>query len=96
MATPLLARLIRLAGGKALDRAVARVLPAGKGAGLAKGLTGAALARLATRSVPGALVIGGGLLAKMLYDRRHAKPTAPAPEARAPVPPADDDTHVVG
>lgn len=28
-----------------------------------------AVARLATRSVPGAIVVGGGLLAKTLYDR---------------------------
>ncbi|QNE06246.1 hypothetical protein [Croceicoccus marinus] len=33
-------------------------------------LLAAAVARAATRSVPGAVVIGGGLLAKALYDRR--------------------------
>jgi hypothetical protein len=27
------------------------------------------VARVATRSVPGALLVGGGLLAKTLYDR---------------------------
>jgi hypothetical protein len=32
-------------------------------------LIGTAAARIATRSVPGALVVGGGLLAKTLYDR---------------------------
>ena len=97
MATPLLARLIRFGGGKLLDSAVARVVPVGKvaGSGLAKGLTGAALARLATRSVPGAIVVGGGLLAKMLYDRRHAKPSAPAPEMRESQP-NDDDADVLG
>ncbi|HTN15487.1 MAG TPA: hypothetical protein VL017_09840 [Devosia sp.] len=31
----------------------------------------AAVTRLATRSVPGALVVGGGLVAKALYDRRQ-------------------------
>jgi hypothetical protein len=29
----------------------------------------AAVARMATRSVPGALLVGGGLFAKVLYDR---------------------------
>ena len=44
-----------------------------RGRGLAQTLIGTAIARIATRSVPGAIVIGGGLLAKTLYDRRHAK-----------------------
>lgn len=35
------------------------------------------LAKVATRSVPGAIVIGGGLLAKTLYDRAHARKKAP-------------------
>ena len=98
MALPLLARLIRFAGGKALDRAVARVLPGGKAAGsrLSKGLAGAAMARIATRSVPGAIVVGGGLLAKMLYDRRHAKAGPPAPSAQKPATPEDEDTDAIG
>lgn len=33
-------------------------------------LVGTAVARVATTSVPGALVVGGALLAKSLYDRR--------------------------
>ena len=99
MAIPLLARLIRLGSGKLLDSAVARVLPAKSSKGIAAGLTGAALARIAARSVPGAIVIGGGLLAKWLYDRRRAvpeEPAGPAPEARAPASPPDDDSHVLG
>jgi hypothetical protein len=36
-------------------------------------LLGTAIARIATRSVPGALIVGGGMLAKTLYDRKHAK-----------------------
>ena len=39
-------------------------------------LVSTALARIATRSVPGAIVIGGGLLAKTLYDRRRGKAAA--------------------
>jgi hypothetical protein len=40
-----------------------------KGRGMAQTLIGTAVARLATRSVPGAILVGGGLLAKALYDR---------------------------
>lgn len=40
---------------------------------LGKKLVTAALTRVASRSVPGAIVVGGGLLAKTLYDRRKAK-----------------------
>ncbi|PZT90454.1 MAG: hypothetical protein DI637_03870 [Citromicrobium sp.] len=31
------------------------------------------LAKLATRSVPGAVIVGGGALAKTLYDRRKSR-----------------------
>ena len=41
-----------------------------RGRSMAQTLIGAAIARIATRSVPGAIVVGGGLLAKTLYDRR--------------------------
>lgn len=40
-----------------------------KGRSMAQTLLGTAVARIATRSVPGALLVGGGLLAKTLYDR---------------------------
>ncbi len=40
-----------------------------KGRGMMQTLIGTAVARVATRSVPGALLVGGGLLAKALYDR---------------------------
>lgn len=73
----LLARIARSTGGKLLDKAAQRLLPAAAEAQMAKPsltrtLAGAALTRIATRSVPGAIVIGGGLLAKELYDRRRA------------------------
>lgn len=50
-----------------------------------------AATRLATRSVPGALVVGSGLVAKALYERHkrkreeaeQASPTAPAAEKPA-------------
>jgi hypothetical protein len=40
---------------------------------LTRGLAGTAIARIATRSVPGAIVVGGGILAKALYDRRRSR-----------------------
>lgn len=46
------------------------------GRGMAQTLFSTAVARIATRSVPGAIVVGGGLLAKALWDRSkgaHAK-----------------------
>ncbi len=44
-----------------------------KGRSMKQTMVGTALARLATRSVLGALVVGGGLLAKTLFDRRRGK-----------------------
>lgn len=40
-------------------------------------LIGAIAARIATRSVPGALLVGGALLAKAIYDQRKAKDAPP-------------------
>jgi len=42
-----------------------------KGRTMTQTLVGTALARIATRSVPGALIVGGGLLAKTLFDRKR-------------------------
>lgn len=39
-------------------------------------LISTALARVAMRSVPGAILVGGGLLAKTLFDRRRGKHAA--------------------
>ncbi len=36
-------------------------------------LASVAVAKIATRSLPGALVVGGGMLAKTLFDRRRAR-----------------------
>ena len=44
-----------------------------KGRSMAQTLVSTALARLATRSVPGALLVGGGMLAKALFDRRKSR-----------------------
>jgi len=40
---------------------------------LAAKIAMAAATRIATRSVPGAIVVGGAMLAKTLYDRKRAK-----------------------
>ena len=40
---------------------------------LGQRIAGAALLRVATRSVPGAILVGGGLIAKALHDRRKAR-----------------------
>lgn len=40
---------------------------------LGQTLISTGLARIATRSVPGAVIVGGGALAKALYDRRKSK-----------------------
>ena len=47
-----------------------------KGRSLGQSLVGTMIARVATRSVPGALIVGGGLLAKTLYDRKRARGAA--------------------
>ena len=70
----ILRKIARQHGGKVLDGAIGKALPGTDGKGtLLSGIAGAALVRIATRSVPGAIVVGGGLLAKTLYDRRRAK-----------------------
>jgi hypothetical protein len=54
-----------------------------KGRGMAQTLIGTAVARVATRSVPGALIVGGGLLAKTLYDRSKKRSAAKAEGEKA-------------
>lgn len=44
-----------------------------KGRSMTQTLVSTAIARLATRSIPGALLVGGGMLAKALYDRRKSR-----------------------
>lgn len=94
MTNLVLADLALRGGGQLLRRAVERTLLGAKysqadAANLVKGrsmtqtLVGTALARIAARSVPGALVIGGGLLAKTLYDRRRGKAAAKSAGSKA-------------
>ncbi|MFC4290833.1 hypothetical protein ACFOWX_00185 [Sphingorhabdus arenilitoris] len=44
-----------------------------RGKGLIAFGVGLAAARIATRSLPGAALVGGALLAKAIYDRRKEK-----------------------
>jgi len=90
----LIARIARQGGGKLLDLAVGRLFPDKPEAKVKKKLdptkaitgavAGAALTRFATRSVPGAIVVGGGILAKKLYDRRKARKAEAEKQATPP------------
>jgi len=44
-----------------------------------KRIASAALVRVATRSVPGAILVSGGLIAKALHDRHKARQTPGSP-----------------
>lgn len=104
MPKQLIARLAREHGPKLIDKAVGRAMGGGKagaGADLAKdapipkpGLTQriatGLLIRIATKSVPGAIIVGGGLLAKHLYAKKRAKDQAKDQNsaAKAAPPPA--------
>jgi uncharacterized membrane protein YebE (DUF533 family) len=58
-----------------------------RGNGLLGAGIGIAATRIATRSVPGALLVGGAFVAKKLYDNRKAHKQSKA--AIAPPPPAN-------
>jgi hypothetical protein len=87
MADSLLTKIARQSGGKLLDHAVGRIeaaVPKGK-PGLIGKIAGAALVRIATRSVPGAIVVTGGLIAKSLHDKRKAKKIIAEAQAESPL-----------
>ena len=89
MTNLIIADLALRGGGQLLRHAVERTLLGAKfspakaknivaGRTMFQTLLGTAVARIATRSVPGAILVGGGLLAKSLLDRREDKRTARA------------------
>ena len=89
MTNVVLADIALRSGGQLLRHAVERTLlgvkyDKGKARDIVKGrsmtqtLVSTAIARLATRSVPGALLVCGGMLAKALYDRRKSRAEAQA------------------
>ena len=87
----ILADIVRKNGGKLLDSAIDRLLPASEAAAkktLLGGIAGAVALRVATRSVPGAIVVGSGLIAKRLYDRRRATAAKPDGDKGKPKPKA--------
>lgn len=76
----LIAKLAREGGGKLLDHAIGKLLAEGKARSatkpkstLAGKAASAAMAQVARRSVPAAILIGGAVLAKHLYDRRRTR-----------------------
>lgn len=82
----ILGTLVRKGGGKLIDTAVARLLPdqpepKGRGGNLLRGAAGALALRVASRSVPGAIVVASGALAKKLYDRRRVRRSAQGKKA---------------
>ena len=85
----LISRVLRKHGDKLLDNALHRLFPNERGAAPAKkpGIGGriarAALMKVATRSVPGAILVGSGLLAKHLHDRRKAARAAAGDRSEA-------------
>lgn len=66
--------LLRTLAGAAVGEAVGRR----KGHGLLGAGLGILATRIATRSLPGALAIGGALVAKKLYDQRQERKRIPA------------------
>ena len=94
MTNLLIADLALRGGGQLLRHAIERTVLGAKytpdkakkivkGRSMVQTLIGTAAARIATRSVPGAIVVGGGLLAKALYDRREGKRSARTSGTRA-------------
>lgn len=83
----LIARIARQNGGKLLNAAIDTLLPVDAAAvgkkSLLGGVIGAVAVRVATRSVPGAIVVGGAVIAKRLYDKRRAAPVKSAQKRKS-------------
>jgi len=77
----LLAKIARIGGNRLLNQAVDRIDAAAPKIkpSVTGRLAGSALLRIASRSVPGAIVVTGGLIAKTLHDRRKTKRLTSAP-----------------
>ena len=87
MTNLILTDLLLRGGGQILRHAVEAALLSTKydkskakkiitGRSLTQTIISTAVARIATRSVPGAILVGGASLAKLLYDRRRGKRAA--------------------
>ena len=84
MTNLILTDLLLRGGGQIMRHAVEAALLASKydkskakkiikGRSLTQTIVSTAVARIATRSVPGAILVGGASLAKLLYDRRRGR-----------------------
>lgn len=84
-----IAQIARKHGPRLLQQAVGRLAgdpvmrnevltPGGKPAkpSIGERIASVALLRIATKSVPGAILVSGGLIAKALHDRRKARRSA--------------------
>jgi hypothetical protein len=68
----LLAGIARRGGNRVIDRVVSDLMPADTvKPSIGKRIVGAALVRIASRSVPGAIIVGGGLLARAIHRKRQ-------------------------
>jgi hypothetical protein len=80
MASPSLSGILRKNGQSLIGKAIDSVVTPGKVAGapvsLPRRIAGVALTRIALQSVPGAIIVGGVLLAKHLHDAKKAKDEA--------------------
>lgn len=68
--------LIKTAAGAVLGSVIAEKT---NGKGLLGAGLGVLATRIATRSIPGAVLVGGALVAKTLYDRRREGKPLPKP-----------------
>ncbi|HWU04504.1 MAG TPA: hypothetical protein VN222_17320 [Novosphingobium sp.] len=97
MAASTLGKIAKQGGGRLFERAVDKVVVNGAPKDghfhftFPRKLAGMALLRVATGSVPGAIVVGGGLLAKYLYDKKKAH-EAEAKAVQQPATPAKQRT----
>ena len=65
---------------------VGEVIGQKRGHGLLGAGLGIIATRIATRSLPGALLVGGALVAKAVYDRRKELKTIASPSPNTPSP----------
>ncbi|WCT76781.1 hypothetical protein [Novosphingobium humi] len=78
MSAPKISGLIRQNGQSLVRKAVDTIIVQDKAGNqqrvsLPRKIAGFALTKLATRSVPGAILVGGVLLAKHLHDRKQER-----------------------
>lgn len=74
-----LRNLVKAAAGAALGSVIAEK---SAGRGLLGAGIGLAATRLVTRSIPGALLVGGAFVAKKLYDKRKEQRLGVHPEPK--------------